>query len=80
VQKPLKKAEELLVEIEKMGEMEKRREMFFYMAKARISELQNSLEFAVYNIRKAIDCDELGYARESSASKNISSIHLFHLE
>jgi hypothetical protein len=36
------KAEELLVEIYQMGNMEKRREMFFYMAKARISELQNS--------------------------------------
>jgi hypothetical protein len=53
------KAEELLVEIYQMGNMEKRREMFFYMAKARISELQNSLEFAVDNIQKAIDCDEL---------------------
>ena len=65
----VKKAEELLVEIEKMGEMEKRREMFFYMAKARISELQNSLEFAVYNIRKAIDCDELGYYGETAYAR-----------
>lgn len=68
------KAEELLVEIYQMGNMEKRREMFFYMAKARFSELQNSLEFGVDNIRMAIDCDELKCYGETENAKEYKEI------
>ncbi|XP_063400660.1 uncharacterized protein LOC134685126 [Mytilus trossulus] len=57
-QEQIDEAKEMLVEIHDMGDMESRREMFFFTAKARIAQLEGDLESAIFCTELAIDCDE----------------------
>ncbi|XP_071120013.1 uncharacterized protein [Mytilus edulis] len=57
-QEQIDEAKEMLVEICDMGDMESRREMFFFTAKARIAQLEGDLESAIFCTKLAIDCDE----------------------
>ena len=51
-------AKMILAEITRMGDMEARRKMFFYAAKARIEELEETFDCAIVYVEKGIACDE----------------------
>ncbi|CAC5391924.1 unnamed protein product [Mytilus coruscus] len=57
-QEQIDEAKEMLVEIRELGDMESRREMFFYTAKARVAQLEGDLESAIFCTELAIDCDQ----------------------
>ncbi|XP_052064226.1 uncharacterized protein LOC127704274 [Mytilus californianus] len=69
-QEQIDEAKEMLVEIRDMGDMESRREMFFYTAKARIAQLEGDLGSAIFCTELAIDCDQYKCFGETDQVQN----------